>query len=133
MTLYPPLQGQFNLKPSELNSTYAVGYSNFGDYVQEISSCIESDTDEFDCNDDDLPAVKKSNIKLLLGAAIANEIRAKVKEETGYECSAGIAHNKILAKLACGINKPNKQTLLPLKQIQPLFRFVILVKSLNQL
>ncbi len=32
----------------------------------------------------------------------------------GYHCSAGIANNKTLAKLCCGINKPNKQTILPL-------------------
>lgn len=31
----------------------------------------------------------------------------------GYRCSAGVAHNKVLAKQACGINKPNKQTILP--------------------
>lgn len=62
-----------------------------------------------------------SNLRLLVGAAVANEIRAAIKQETGYECSAGIAHNKILAKLACGLNKPNKQTILPLNQISKLF------------
>lgn len=40
----------------------------------------------------------------------------------GYDCSAGIAHNKILAKLACGMNKPNKQTILPLDEIPKLFK-----------
>lgn len=42
----------------------------------------------------------------------------------GFECSAGIAHNKILAKLVCGMNKPNKQTVLPVKNVSLLFRCV---------
>lgn len=42
---------------------------------------------------------------------------------SGFECSAGIAHNKILAKLVCGMNKPNKQTVLPVKNVSHLFRY----------
>jgi len=51
--------------------------------------------------------------RLAIGAQIVEEIRRAVYEKTEFRCSAGIAHNKILAKLACGINKPNKQTILP--------------------
>lgn len=40
----------------------------------------------------------------------------------GYRCSAGIAHNKILAKLACGFNKPNKQTVLPHANVSTLYK-----------
>lgn len=53
------------------------------------------------------------DLKLAVGAVIAELLRAEVYKKTGYKCSAGIAHNKILAKQACGINKPNKQTILP--------------------
>lgn len=109
------------MKPTELLNTYAVGYDNIGDYINEISSKINFN-DNIEDEDNDLLAIEKSDLKLLIGAAIVNEIRAKVKELTGYECSAGIAHNKILAKLACGMNKPNKQTILPLNQIEPLFK-----------
>lgn len=98
-----------------------MGYDNVAEYVQEISSKVEPENDDFDYDEIDLESVQKSDLKLLIGGSIANEIRAKVKEETGYDCSAGIAHNKILAKLACGINKPNKQTILPLRQIDILF------------
>lgn len=49
---------------------------------------------------------------LARAAALAEQIRAAVFIQTGFRCSAGIAHNKILAKLACGLNKPNKQTVL---------------------
>ncbi len=31
----------------------------------------------------------------------------------GFTCSAGIAGNKLLAKIASAMNKPNQQTLVP--------------------
>ncbi|KAK8757480.1 hypothetical protein V5799_004897 [Amblyomma americanum] len=49
---------------------------------------------------------------LARAAALTEQIRAAVFTQTGFRCSAGIAHNKVLAKLACGLNKPNKQTVL---------------------
>ncbi|CAG9862589.1 unnamed protein product [Phyllotreta striolata] len=62
------------------------------------------------------------NLKLCLGAIIAEEIRAEVFKQTGYRCSAGIAHNKILAKLVCGVHKPNKQTVLPHDAVHEYFQ-----------
>ncbi|CAG2219563.1 POLH [Mytilus edulis] len=59
--------------------------------------------------------------KLAVGAMISEEMRAAVYEETGFRCSAGIAHNKMLAKLSCGINKPNKQTVTPHGSVPGLF------------
>lgn len=43
------------------------------------------------------------------GAAIASEIRAEIREETALTASAGIAPNKLLAKIASDWNKPNGQ------------------------
>ncbi len=57
---------------------------------------------------------QSSDFRLAIGALIVKEIRADIKATLGFNCSAGIAHNKTLAKLCCGINKPNKQTILPL-------------------
>ncbi|KAH8239684.1 hypothetical protein KR032_006725 [Drosophila birchii] len=118
--------GAFALKPQELVNTFAVGYSNIGDYVNKITNRFANpymDDERFALSYDqnDLPAVRQSDIRLLIGASVAGEVRAAVKKETGYECSAGIAHNKILAKLAAGLNKPNKQTVLPLAEIPGLF------------
>lgn len=42
-------------------------------------------------------------------AAIAREIRAQIYEETGLTASAGIAPNKMLAKIASDWEKPNGQ------------------------
>ena len=35
------------------------------------------------------------NRRLAVGAVIAEEMRAAVYSETGFRCSAGIAHNKV--------------------------------------
>lgn len=43
------------------------------------------------------------------GAALAWEIRSRIEEETGLTASAGIAPNKLLAKIASDWNKPNGQ------------------------
>ena len=43
------------------------------------------------------------------GAAVAREIRAQILEETGLTASAGVAPNKLLAKIASEWNKPNGQ------------------------
>ena len=49
---------------------------------------------------------------LAAGASIVADSRAS--NGLGYSCSAGIAHNKIIAKLGCGLHKPNQQTVVPL-------------------
>eukprot|EP00742_Colponemidia_sp_Colp-10_P008275 GILJ01008948.1.p1 GENE.GILJ01008948.1~~GILJ01008948.1.p1 ORF type:complete len:626 (+),score=80.08 GILJ01008948.1:116-1993(+) len=65
-------------------------------------------------------AVHRHDRRLLLGARLAQRIREAVWDECKYTCSAGIAHNKVLAKLGSGMNKPNKQTVVPVKAIPDL-------------
>ena len=43
------------------------------------------------------------------GAAVAREIRAQIREETGLTASAGISSNKLIAKIASDWNKPDGQ------------------------
>ncbi len=54
----------------------------------------------------DVTENKKGNPSATL---IAQEIRAKIKEKTGLNASAGISINKFIAKVASDINKPNGQ------------------------
>ncbi|XP_035151606.1 DNA polymerase eta isoform X3 [Callithrix jacchus] len=61
------------------------------------------------------------DLQLTVGAVIVEEMRAAIERETGFQCSAGISHNKVLAKLACGLNKPNRQTLLSHGSVPQLF------------
>lgn len=58
------------------------------------------------------PCVRTVGERLLVaGAAVMMDMRQAVYDELGYTCSAGIAPCKLLSKLASGMNKPNKQTL----------------------
>jgi DNA polymerase eta len=53
------------------------------------------------------------DIIMSLAAEIIRDIRKEVEEKLGYTCSAGIARNKMLAKLAAGWKKPNQQVPTP--------------------
>jgi DNA polymerase eta len=55
--------------------------------------------------------------RLYLGSEICQEIRDAIYKECGYTCSAGIAHNKTLAKLVSSMHKPNKQSVLCQSQV----------------
>ncbi|XP_055639228.1 DNA polymerase iota [Toxorhynchites rutilus septentrionalis] len=50
--------------------------------------------------------------RLILATHMAQEIRDCIFRELGLKCCAGIAHNKLLAKLVGGVHKQNKQTVL---------------------
>lgn len=54
----------------------------------------------------DVTENKKGNPSATL---VAKEIRAKIKEKTGLNASAGISINKFIAKIASDHNKPNGQ------------------------
>jgi DNA polymerase-4 len=51
--------------------------------------------------------------KLWIANQFAFQIRQAIKDELGYNASAGISVNKTVAKIACSINKPNGQTVVP--------------------
>ncbi|XP_022953079.1 DNA polymerase kappa isoform X2 [Cucurbita moschata] len=49
----------------------------------------------------------------LTSEQIAMDLRTSIYEETGLTCSAGVAANRLLAKVCSDINKPNGQFILP--------------------
>src|SRR5882672_983544 len=53
--------------------------------------------------------VSENRRSLPTASATANEIRARILEETRLTASAGVSYNKFLAKLASGYRKPNGQ------------------------
>eukprot|EP00891_Asterochloris_glomerata_P001049 jgi/Astpho2/1049/gw1.00017.35.1_t len=59
---------------------------------------------------------------LACGAVAVADLRAAVAAQLGYSCSAGVAHNKILSKLASGLHKPSQQTLVPASAIPELLQ-----------
>ncbi|RTG83651.1 DNA polymerase eta [Schistosoma bovis] len=55
--------------------------------------------------------------RLAVASELVYRIRQAVFTKTGFRCSAGIGPNKSIAKLACSLNKPNKQTIIPHESI----------------
>jgi nucleotidyltransferase/DNA polymerase involved in DNA repair len=53
------------------------------------------------------------DIRLLCGTAITAEVRLMIQNKLGFSSSGGIAHNKMLAKIAGSMHKPAKQTVVP--------------------
>jgi DNA polymerase eta len=64
------------------------------------------------------------DIAMLIGSEIVRGVRAAVREKLKYTCSAGICHNKMLAKLGSAHRKPNQQTVVRSRAVQQfLFEF----------
>ncbi|CAM8977256.1 unnamed protein product [Rhodiola kirilowii] len=60
-----------------------------------------------------LDITETCKVRGISGAEIADELRSRIYEETGLTCSAGVAANRLLAKVCSDINKPNGQFVLP--------------------
>ncbi|GMI90780.1 Y-family DNA polymerase H [Hibiscus trionum] len=69
---------------------------------------------------------------LACGILIVAELRMQVLKETEFTCSAGIAHNKMLAKLASGMNKPSQQTVVPSSSVNGLLN-TLPIRKMKQL
>ncbi|KAL7210987.1 hypothetical protein ACSBR2_013970 [Camellia fascicularis] len=69
---------------------------------------------------------------LACGALIVAELRIQVLKETEFTCSAGIAHNKMLAELVSGMNKPAQQTVVPFTSVKGLLEHLP-IKKMKQL
>ncbi|XP_033214160.1 DNA polymerase eta-like [Belonocnema kinseyi] len=111
----------------KLSNTYVVGYSECDENNEEerrkgLETWLSSSFDELD----DIQSQK-----LAVAGTIVEELRSDVYETTGFRCSAGISYNKILAKLACGLHKPNKQTILPSSGVPILFKSLPVKKVKN--
>ncbi|XP_022912036.2 DNA polymerase eta [Onthophagus taurus] len=93
-------------------------------YVPNVSNLPNTHVAGFDKDVfvDNVKDLNEGDLKLCIGGVIAEEIREAVYKKTGYKCSAGIAHNKILAKLSCGLHKPNQQTILPQCGVDELYK-----------
>ncbi|MCJ1276667.1 DNA-directed DNA polymerase eta rad30 [Puttea exsequens] len=73
------------------------------------------DLDSAETEDDD---PDWDDIAILLGSEIIRSVRATIREELKYTCSAGIARNKMIAKLGSAHKKPNQQTIVRNRAVQ---------------
>ncbi|XP_043595263.1 DNApol-eta isoform X1 [Bombus pyrosoma] len=112
---------------TQLSNTFVVGYSEVGKNDEEERS---KGTKTWIMNVfENLEDIKAQ--KLAIAGLIVEEIRADIFDKTGFRCSAGIAGNKILAKLACGLHKPNRQTILPTTAVSTLYSTLPIKKVRN--
>ncbi|XP_014211757.1 DNA polymerase eta [Copidosoma floridanum] len=99
---------------TELSTTYIVGHSEVGVNNEEkreegLKTWLSEASED--------PQIQR----LAIAGSLVELIRKDIFEVTGFKCSAGISFNKILAKLACGLHKPNRQTILPASSVPDLF------------
>ena len=73
------------------------------------------DLDEMETEDDD---PDWDDIVMLVGSEIVRGVRAAIRERLKYTCSAGIARNKMIAKLGSAHKKPNQQTIVRNRAVQ---------------
>ena len=79
----------------------------------KADSLIDLDTGHTELDDPDW-----DDISMLVASEIVRDIRATIREKLKYTCSAGIARNKMLAKLGSGHKKPNNQTIVRNRAVQ---------------
>lgn len=58
------------------------------------------------------------DITMLLGSEVVRGVRQQIRETLGYTCAAGVARNKMLAKLGSSHKKPNNQTIVRNRAVQ---------------
>lgn len=70
----------------------------------------------------------ESGVRLGCAARIACQLRGAILDELGFTSSAGIAGNKLLAKIGSAMHKPNQQTVIPPGSIQSMMEEIPLKK-----
>ncbi|KAK3843030.1 MAG: hypothetical protein J3R72DRAFT_349630, partial [Linnemannia gamsii] len=111
------LDDDFDLDLTHLDNDFETAWS-------QPSKPTESDTIQHE-------PVFWADMQILKAAEYCNEIRQAVKDELGYTCSAGIANNKLVAKLGSGMNKPFQQTIILPKYTPDLLHDLKITKIRN--
>ncbi|KAH9213826.1 hypothetical protein DL95DRAFT_425897 [Leptodontidium sp. 2 PMI_412] len=79
----------------------------------QADALVDLDADETEEDDPDW-----DDVAILIGSEIVRNVRAAVRSNLKYTCSAGIAQNKMLAKLGSAHKKPNAQTIIRNRAVQ---------------
>jgi DNA polymerase eta len=106
---YPELQGPppYDDPTENLPLPHTTALDWHADALVDLDSA-ETEDDNPDWDD----------IVMLIGSEICRSVRAAIRERLKYTCSAGIARNKMLAKLGSGHKKPNSQTVIRSRAVQ---------------
>eukprot|EP00941_MAST-03F_sp_MAST-3F-sp1_P004437 g4437.t1 len=106
-----------NFTPASLDEAYL----DITDYLARLrcdpncgsQNTSKSEDDDDDDDGDDVENVISNRSVIDDAVRIVQEIRDKIYAKTKLTCSAGIAPNKMLAKILSDVNKPNGQACLP--------------------
>ena len=79
----------------------------------QADALVDLDSNETEEDDPDW-----DDVATLIGSEIVRKVRAAIREQLNYTCSAGIAQNKMVAKLGSAYKKPNQQTVIRPRAIQ---------------
>jgi DNA polymerase eta len=79
----------------------------------EADALIDLDLNQTEEDDPDW-----DDVVMNIGSEIVRTVRKTIRERLKYTCSAGIAKNKMMAKLGAGYRKPNQQTIVRNRAIQ---------------
>ena len=79
----------------------------------KTDALVDLDTTETEDDDPDW-----DDIAMCVGSEIVRSVRAAVRERLKYTCSAGIARNKMIAKLGSAHKKPNQQSIVRNRAVQ---------------
>ncbi|KAJ9612049.1 N-acetyltransferase eso1 [Cladophialophora chaetospira] len=79
----------------------------------EADALIDLDSAETEDDDPDW-----DDVVMNIGSEIVRGVRQIIRERLKYTCSAGIARNKMMAKLGAGYKKPNQQTIVRNRAVQ---------------
>jgi DNA polymerase eta len=79
----------------------------------EADHLVDLDTAETETDDPDW-----DDVVMNIGSEIVRNVRQVIREKLKYTCSAGIARNKMMAKLGAGYKKPNQQTIVRNRAVQ---------------
>ncbi|KAG0145040.1 hypothetical protein CROQUDRAFT_723679 [Cronartium quercuum f. sp. fusiforme G11] len=99
--------------PSKLEHKNQLKLSN--DFIQFDHNQEEEEEEEEE-------EISWSDLALSIGAELMENCRKDIFNQLGYTCSAGIANNKLLAKLCSSYKKPNAQTILKKSSIKNFLR-----------
>ncbi|KAH7390233.1 hypothetical protein BKA64DRAFT_117940 [Cadophora sp. MPI-SDFR-AT-0126] len=79
----------------------------------QADALVDLDINETEEDDPDW-----DDVAVLIGSEIVRKVRAAIRDNLKYTCSAGIAQNKMLAKLGSAHKKPNQQTIIRNRAVQ---------------
>lgn len=79
----------------------------------QADALVDLDPSETEDDDPDW-----DDVAMLIGSEIVRNVREAIRKRLKYTCSAGIARNKMTAKLGSGHKKPNQQTIVRNRAVQ---------------